>query len=344
MYVLKTNLANKSNYGAKRSTLAIKYIVVHYTANDGDTDENNGKYFKNNIVSASSHYFVDSDSVTQSVPDDYVAYSVGGKKYSNCSTTGGGKFYGKCTNTNSLNIEICDDVKNGVIYPSAQTIKNAIELTKQKMKEYNVPASNVIRHFDVNGKSCPAYWCGSEEKDTKWKTEFWNELTFSPSSSTPKPVSKPTQPAQTSQKVNVTYAVKTKDGKILPEVTNLDDYAGIENKEIIGVAIKVDKGDIKYQVHIKGGKWLPYVTGYNWNDHNNGYAGNGKVIDAIRVYYSTPSDLAKSSGYKKAQYRVSPIGNTSYYSWQLDDEIDNSMDGYAGAIGKAIDKFQIVIG
>ena len=169
---IKTNLANKNNYGSSRSLDKIKYIVIHYTGNDGDTDENNGKYFKNNIVKASAHYFVDDDSITQSVPDNYVAWSVGGNKYSDCAKTGGGKLYGKCTNTNSISIEICDDVRNGVVYPSAKTIQNALELTKMLMKKYNVPASNVIRHFDVTGKKCPAYWVD----DSKWKSEYWNYL------------------------------------------------------------------------------------------------------------------------------------------------------------------------
>lgn len=176
-YKLKKKLANKNNYGNKRKTSSIKYAVIHYTANDGDTDEGNGNYFSKNIVKASAHYFVDSDSITQTVPDDYVAYSVGGKKYSNCKTTGGGKFYGKCTNSNSISIELCDDKKNGTICPSAATIANAIELTKELMKKYGIPAANVIRHFDVNGKSCPAYWCGTEAKNKKWKTEFWDKLT-----------------------------------------------------------------------------------------------------------------------------------------------------------------------
>lgn len=173
---IKTNLADRNNYGAIRSTGNIKYLVIHYTANDGDTDENNGKYFKNNIVKASAHYFVDDDSTTRSVPDNYVAYSVGGKKYNDCSKTGGGKYYNKCTNANSLSIEICDDVKNGIVYPSAKTIANAIELAQSLMKKYNIPAENVIRHFDVNGKRCPAYWCGTAEKNAKWKTEFWDKL------------------------------------------------------------------------------------------------------------------------------------------------------------------------
>ena len=79
--------ANKKNYGAKRSTKNIKYIPIHFTANDGDHDTSNGKYFKNNVVKASAHYFVDSDSITQSVPDNYVAWSVGGSKYGDCAKT-----------------------------------------------------------------------------------------------------------------------------------------------------------------------------------------------------------------------------------------------------------------
>lgn len=176
-YTLKKNLANKSNYGAKRDTNNIKYIVIHYTGNNGDTDENNGKYFHNNIVKASAHYFVDDDSITQSVPDNYIAWAVGGNKYSTAAGLGGAKFYRKCTNANSLSIELCDDVKNGTVYPSAGTIANAVAFTKVMMKKYNIPASNVIRHADVNGKSCPAYWYGSATKDAKWKTEFHNKLT-----------------------------------------------------------------------------------------------------------------------------------------------------------------------
>lgn len=175
-YKLKKKLANKKNYGSSRKISSVKYIVIHYTANDGDSDEANGNFFHNKIVKASAHYFVDSDSITQSVPDDYVAWSVGGSKYSNCKSTDGGKFYGKCTNSNSISIELCDDKKNGTIYPSAATIANAIELTKDLMKKYGIPAENVIRHFDVTGKLCPSYWCGTDAKNKKWKTEFRDKL------------------------------------------------------------------------------------------------------------------------------------------------------------------------
>ena len=180
MVPIKTKTANRANYGNSRNTSGIKYIVIHYTANDGDTDENNGKYFANNVVKASAHYFVDDDSITQSVPDNHTAWAVGGNRYGNYKSTGGAKFYGQCTNSNSLSIEICDDVKNGVVYPSAKTITNVLELTRMLMAKYNVPADRVIRHFDVNGKPCPAYWCGTPEKDAKWKSEFWNKLKAAP--------------------------------------------------------------------------------------------------------------------------------------------------------------------
>lgn len=168
-YTLNQRLANRGNYGNSRSTSQIKYIVWHYTTNDGDTAENNGIYFSRNIVKASAHYFVDSDSVLQSVPDNYVAWSVGGGKASNCNKTGGGKLYGTVNNTNSISIELCDDVRNGVIYPSEKTIENALELTRKLMAKYNVPASRVIRHFDVTGKICPAYWCGTDAKNRQWE-------------------------------------------------------------------------------------------------------------------------------------------------------------------------------
>lgn len=168
-YVLKKLLASIKNYGSKRLLSKIKWLVIHATMNDGDTDEANGKYFSKPVTPrASAHYFVDDDSVTQSVPDDHVAFSVGGSKYNN----GGGRLYGIVTNTNSLSIELCDDVKNGVVYPSQGIIDNAIMHAKKKMVEHGIDKAHVIRHYDVNGKPCPAYWVD----DAKWKSVFWNKL------------------------------------------------------------------------------------------------------------------------------------------------------------------------
>jgi len=219
---LKTNIANRSNYGARRDTSNIKYIVVHYTSNDGDTDENNGKYFKNNVVKSSAHYFVDDDSVTQSVPDNFIAYHCGAKVYK----------HDKCRNTNSIGVEICDDVKNGVVYPSAKTIANALEVVEWLMKKYNVPKSNILRHWDVTGKLCPAYWCGTAAKDNAWRKEFWNKIGNSAPTET--------QTDEDSFRVRVTAAtlnIREGAGTIYPIVGQIKDkgvYTIVETDGIWG--------------------------------------------------------------------------------------------------------------
>ena len=164
-FTIKTNYAHKSNYGSYRNQSAIAYIVWHYTANDGDTDESNAKYFKTANRKSSAHYFVDDDSVTISVPDTYIAWSVGGSRYANYKATGGATLYKKATNKNTINIELCDTVRNGKYDVSARTLENATQLTKNLMKKYNIPIANVIRHFDVTGKNCPAYYVDNQ----KWK-------------------------------------------------------------------------------------------------------------------------------------------------------------------------------
>ena len=162
MVPIETVLAHKENYGVSRPASSIEYIVIHYTGTDGGSAHNNGLYFKNNALKTSAHYFVDSDMITQSVPDDYVAYHCGANYYK----------HKECRNYNSIGIEICDEVKNGVIYPTAKTIQNTLALTRSLMDKYCIPADHIIRHYDVTGKNCPAYWVD----DTKWKKEFWNKL------------------------------------------------------------------------------------------------------------------------------------------------------------------------
>ena len=183
-YIFKTNIANKQNYGGARALNTIRYLVYHYTGNDGDTDEGNGKHFHNHIVKASAHYFVDDDSVTQSVPDNYAAYSVGGKCQSNHHP-----LYKVCTNSNSISIEMCDCYKNGVVEITDKTLDNAIELGKALMKKYNIPIDRVIRHYDVNGKACPN--CNNFLNDATWNT-FKSRLNGD-HVAVPKPTSTPTK-------------------------------------------------------------------------------------------------------------------------------------------------------
>ena len=164
-------LANRINYGNKRNTNNIKWLVIHYTANDGDSAKGNGNYFKNNKPKASAHYFVDDDVIVNSVPDDYIAYAVGGKKYNN----NGGKYYGVCTNTNSLSIELCDTKRNGKSDLSSETRKNAIELARHLCKKYKIDKNHIIMHYQVNGKLCPKYFVEDTKAWKKFKDDIFAE-------------------------------------------------------------------------------------------------------------------------------------------------------------------------
>ena len=155
-YILQERLANPGNYGGSRAVNQIKYLVFHYTGNDGDQAANNATYFQNNIVKASAHYFVDDTTVWRSVPDLKVAWAVGGKKYANADKTGGGTMYGMITNTNSISIEMCDTIRNGIYQASEATLANAAALGRELMEKYGIPLRNVYRHFDVTGKHWPS--------------------------------------------------------------------------------------------------------------------------------------------------------------------------------------------
>lgn len=85
-------------------------------------------------------------------------------------------WHGKCTNPNSISSGLCAATKNSVCAVGRRTVPQAIELAKALMKKYNIPVSYVIRHFDVTGKLCPAYWA-DKESESKWESEFRSKLT-----------------------------------------------------------------------------------------------------------------------------------------------------------------------
>lgn len=146
-------------------------------------------------------------------------------------------------------------------------------------------------------------------------------------------------------KVNVTYMAKV-DGKWLPAVVNFNNkdyngYAGISNKGITAIAIKVNKGSIKYRVNLKGKEWLPWVTGYNTNDFYDGYAGDGvSKIDAVQIYYKTP----EGHKYQQVWYRSQTVKRKGYLDVCCDDGSSvKRYRGYAGIYGESMDKIQISI-
>lgn len=140
---------NPSNYRKGRE-FPINWICLHFTANNGDTAQNNADYFAREVVKASAHYFVDPNEIYQSVKDTDTAW--------HCGKERGGSYYNDCRNANSIGIEMCSVIRNGVYVIPEDTMKRAAKLTRELMAKYHVPISRVCRHYDVTHKECPEPW------------------------------------------------------------------------------------------------------------------------------------------------------------------------------------------
>lgn len=141
---------------------------------------------------------------------------------------------------------------------------------------------------------------------------------------------------------DITYRVRSKKKGWSKAIKNFAGYAGVENNPITGITMKVSNGSVWYQAHSKKNGWLGKITGYSTSNITQ-YAGDGTEIDAIRIYYTTPANLKSKGKVYCAKYRVSPIGSSGYYSYQVDTNTSSGMDGYAGALGKPMDKIQICL-
>lgn len=134
---------NSANFTRGRSR-SVKYLVIHYTSNRGDTAKNNADYFAREKVGASAHYFCDESEIWQSVKDTDTAWHCGAKTYK----------HPECRNSNSIGIEICMNDKNGKVRQGS--IDTAAELARYLMKRYGILFANVVMHNQVTGKNCPA--------------------------------------------------------------------------------------------------------------------------------------------------------------------------------------------
>lgn len=145
--------AKKVSYGSTRSLTSILYIVLHYTGNSGDTAMNNAKYFANgNTRSAGAHWFVSQDgSVVQSIPMKYTAWSVGD------SRNGHGPLFGKCTNKNSVSIEMCDQLNKDASEAQIKAVRELIAYIKSQCPNIK----DVVRHYDCTTKRCPLRYIDS---------------------------------------------------------------------------------------------------------------------------------------------------------------------------------------
>lgn len=139
-----------------------EYIVIHYVG-AVSTALNNAKYFYNTYRGASANYFVDENDIYRVVKDSDSAW--------HCGTTGKYK-HPKCRNTNSIGIEMCCFNNNGILDVSDKVVERTIQLTKELMAKYNIPAENVLRHYDITGKICPAPMVNNPDRWNDFKARL----------------------------------------------------------------------------------------------------------------------------------------------------------------------------
>lgn len=297
------NIVPENKYGIKCPyEMTPKGITVHNTANNASA-RSEIAYMTNNNNETSFHFAVDDKEAVQGLPLNRNGWH---------ASDGNGP-----GNRTTIAIEICYSLSGGEKFDKAE--ENAAKLIAMLCKEYGWGIDKVKRHYDYapNKKYCP-----HRTMDKGWN-RFLNM------------VSQKLDSSKVENKVDVYYRVKTQKHGWLSEVKNLEDYAGYEGSPITALAIRVDKGSVRYRTHIKGGSWLPYVTGYDINNLANGFAGDGEsAIDCVECYYYTPDNIRP---YKKAKYKVND------YPYQYDNETINNQDGYAGVMGVTATKFQIVI-
>ena len=137
-----------------KTRTSIKYLVIHFTAGSS-SKPGRAKSAKHTFETsqASADFCVDDRDIVQFNPDPYKYY---------CWAVGKSKT--DITNSNSISIEICSNIKSGRSvkyantdgwYFTKETLENAKKLAKYLMKKYNIPKNRVVRHFDVNSKNCP---------------------------------------------------------------------------------------------------------------------------------------------------------------------------------------------
>lgn len=216
-------------YAPNRS---IEYLALHYTAgttSKAGTALGVAKWFAsggNPSNPASSDFIVDDRDIVQYNNDieNRYAWCVGGTKYSP-TTSLGASLYGKATNKNTINIEICSNKVNKKSLLASDTdwyftkaeLDNTRELVKYLMKKYNIPIERVIMHHSVTGKACPAMWTHNEA-ELKGYYDFLQSI-----DKNYKPVaSKPTTSTST-----LPYKIKVKD-----ESLNVRSDAGLNNKVV----------------------------------------------------------------------------------------------------------------
>lgn len=293
-----------------------QWIIIHYVGGVSSA-KNNVDYFYGGDRNASAQYFVDDNSIWQSVEDFNGAWHIGNSVR-------------EPNNWNSIGIEMCCQV--GLIVSEA-TEDNTVELVQYLMKKYNIDIDHVVTHaWTTNySKICPNW---SNNNWSRW-ISFLNKVS---NQSAP-------QPSSELYRVRKSWV----DSK-----SQLGAYSVLENAKAncpVGYSVFDSNGncvytnsgskptpppkpsmanvDVFYKVAVigKGKSYYPFVK--NLKDD---YAGDKKNSCCLFVAYPSSGTL---------YYRVSPINESRYYPEISNYKVSSNYYDEAGVANVPFDKIQI---
>lgn len=147
-------IISKNRYNRIGLASTPKRICVHYTGQAGTGADRLALYYANVAAGmfpdkpnswTSTQYIVGlNGEIIRIVPDNEISYAASGH------------------NDGTLHIEVCYKNSSGEFEQTSKT--ELRELVQYLMKEYSIPANKVLRHYDLTGKRCPAYYVD----ETRW--------------------------------------------------------------------------------------------------------------------------------------------------------------------------------
>lgn len=144
-----------------------KYIAIHYLGVDGQNHD---------LASdgCGAHYYIYWDgTIYQRCSHDAIVWQVGTAGYYT-------QKHPIARNANCIGIEMCchcdgnkSSAEDPYWYFTEETQQACVWLVQKLMKELGIPIENVLRHFDIVNKTCPAPYVHNNRYKTSWT---WDEF------------------------------------------------------------------------------------------------------------------------------------------------------------------------
>ena len=146
---------------------AKKYIALHYLGVVGQNHDLTSD-------GCGAHYYIYWDgTIYQRCSHDAIVWAVGTAGYY-------AQKHAIARNANTISIELCckcdgnsSSAEDKKWYFTEETQKAAVWLVQKLMQELSIPAENVLRHYDIVNKTCPAPYVHNNKYRTSWT---WDEF------------------------------------------------------------------------------------------------------------------------------------------------------------------------